>query len=379
MQLKQLTALALAGVVSGQSLTDVIGQNQDLSQLGTLLGQYPDLAQTLGGLSNITVLAPNNAALSALLNDSSVTAAVAADPGLVPAILTYHVLNGTIRSTDITDTPAFPKTLLTNSTYTNVTGGQVVKAETEDNSVVFTSGLLRQSRVATADVTFTGGIVHIIDSVLTIPANDSATALAANLTALAGALTTADLVSTVDMAQDVTIFAPSNEAFAAIQNLAANLSTEQLSSILTYHVVQGTVGYSSSLTSGLQLTTLNNGQVTITIDDGDVFVNSAEVEVADVLVSNGVVHVIDNVLNPDNSTARPDVTASTQLPAFSGASSASGVPFTSGITATGTAAPTGGAGATATSSTAAQAGVPMQTAAVGAAALFGGAAMLANW
>lgn len=85
MQLKQLTALSFAGIVSGQSLTDLIGQNQDLSQLGTLLGQYPDLAQQLGGLSNITVLAPNNAALSALLNDSSVTAAVAADPGLVPA------------------------------------------------------------------------------------------------------------------------------------------------------------------------------------------------------------------------------------------------------------------------------------------------------
>jgi uncharacterized surface protein with fasciclin (FAS1) repeats len=294
--------------------------------------------------------------------------------------LTYHVLNGTIRSTDIHDTPSFPKTLLTNSTYTNVTGGQVVKAETEDGGVVFTSGLLRQSRVATADVTFTGGIVHVIDSVLTIPMNDSATALAANLTALAGALTTADLVNAVDTARDVTIFAPSNNAFAAIQNLAANLSTEQLSSILTYHVVQGTVGYSSSLTSGLQLTTLNKGQVTITIDNGDVFVNSAEVQVADVLVSNGVVHVIDNVLNPQNSTARPDVTASTQQPAFTGASSASGIPFTSGMTATGTAAPTGGAGATATSSGPAQAaGMPMQTAAVGAAALFGGAVMLANW
>lgn len=294
-------------------------------------------------------------------------------------VLTYHVLNGTIRSTDIQDTPSFPKTLLTNSTYTNVTGGQVVKAETEDNSVVFTSGLLRQSRVVTADATFTGGIVHIIDSVLTIPMNDSATAVAANLTALAGALTTADLVSTLDSAEDVTVFAPSNSAFAAIQNLAANLSTEQLSSVLTYHVVQGTVGYSSSLTSGAQLTTLNGGQVTITIDDGDVFVNSAEVQIADVLVSNGVVHVIDNVLNPDNSTARPDVTASTQQPAFTGASSASDVPFTSGITATGSAAPTGGAGATATSSGPAEAGVPMQTAAVGAAALFGGAAMLANW
>lgn len=85
MQLKQLFTLSLAGAVYGQSLTDLISQTPDLSQLGTLLGQYPDLAQTLGGLSNITVLAPNNAALSALLNDSSVTAMVSADPGLVPA------------------------------------------------------------------------------------------------------------------------------------------------------------------------------------------------------------------------------------------------------------------------------------------------------
>lgn len=96
------------------------------------------------------------------------------------------------------------------------------------------------------------------------------------------------------------------------------------------------------------------------------------------LVSNGVVHVIDNVLNPANSTARPDVTASAQQPAFTGASSATETPFTSGITATAS-APTGGAGATATSSGPAEAGVPMQTAAVGAAALFGGAAVLANW
>lgn len=292
--------------------------------------------------------------------------------------MTYHVLNGTIRSTDITNTPAFPKTLLTNSTYTNVTGGQVVKAETEDGGVVFTSGLLMQSKVVTADVTFSGGIVHVIDSVLTIPANDSTTALAANLTALAGALTTADLVSTVDTLQDVTIFAPSNAAFAAIQNLAANLTTEQLSAVLTYHVVQGTVGYSSALTSGMMLPTVQGGRVTITLNDGNVFVNSAEVEVADVLVSNGVVHVIDNVLNPNNSTATPDTTASMQAPAFSGASSASDVPFTSGVTATGPAA-TGGAGATATSTGAVAAGVPVQTAAVGAAALFGGAAMLANW
>lgn len=109
MQLKQLFTLSLAGAVHGQSLTDLISQTPDLSQLGTLLGQYPDLAQTLGGLSNITVLAPNNAALSALLNDSSVTAMVSADPGLVPA--SEHI-NPSPPPRAPTRMPSFTETLL---------------------------------------------------------------------------------------------------------------------------------------------------------------------------------------------------------------------------------------------------------------------------
>lgn len=71
-----------------------------------------------------------------------------------------------------------------------------------------------------------------------------------------------------------------------------------------------------------------------------------------------------------NTTAAPNPTASTEPPAFSGAISGSAVPFTSGITAT--AATTGIASGTSA------AGVPKQTAAIGAAALFGGAAFLAN-
>lgn len=198
MQLKHLTSLALAGLVSGASLTEVISQTPDLSTLGTILEQYPAVASVLANATNITVLAPSNAALAAFLTPA-VTAAVQADPGLVTAVLLYHVLSGTIASTDITATPTFAKTLLTNATYTNVTGGQVIKAQSDDDGgVVFTSGLLQESHVTTADVEFDGGLVHIIDSVLTIPQSDSATALAANLTALAGALTQADLVSTVD-------------------------------------------------------------------------------------------------------------------------------------------------------------------------------------
>lgn len=199
MQLQRLTSLAFACLASGQSLTDVISQTPDLSTLGSLLQSFPAVASTLANATNITVLAPTNAAFAAFLT-ASTNASIQADAGLVPAVLSYHVLSGTIRSTDITSTPAFAKTLLTNATYANVTGGQVVKAQTEGSNVVFTSGLLAKSHVSTADVTFSGGVVHIIDSVLTVPQTPSATAVGANLTALAGALTQANLVSAVDTA-----------------------------------------------------------------------------------------------------------------------------------------------------------------------------------
>lgn len=84
------------------------------------------------------------------------------------------------------------------------------------------------------DVTFDGGVVHVIDEVLTLPMNVSTTAVAANLTAVAGALTRANLVNAVDMMQSVTVFAPSNAAFQAIGNLLPGLDMEALTSILTW-------------------------------------------------------------------------------------------------------------------------------------------------
>lgn len=217
MQLKHLTSLAFACLASGQSLTDVISQTPDLSTLGSLLSSFPAVASTLANATNITVLAPTNAAFAAFLT-ADTNASIQADAGLVPAVLSYHVLSGTIRSTDITSTPVFATTLLANATYANVTGGQVVKAQAgEDGGVMFTSGLLAMSHVTTADVAFSGGVVHVIDSVLTVPQTPSATALAANLTALAGALSQADLVSAVDTAS-VSGFFLSSSFFFFLQN-----------------------------------------------------------------------------------------------------------------------------------------------------------------
>lgn len=117
--------------------------------------------------------------------------------------------------------------------------------------------------------------------------------MAAGLSSLYGALNLTKLVDTVDEARDVTIFAPSNAAFAAIASAASNLSVEAAADILQYHVVAGSVIYSSLITGNTTLETLGGGNITISVIDGSVYVNSAKVITPDVLVANGVVHVID--------------------------------------------------------------------------------------
>jgi transforming growth factor-beta-induced protein len=217
---------------------------------------------------------------------------------------------------------------------------------------------------------FTGGILHIIDTVLTLPLTPSFTAVDSNLTALAGALTATSLLSTVDSLHDVTIFAPSNAAFQAIGSATGSLTAQQLAGILEYHVINGTVGYSTLLTSGLaneSFPTVGGGELQVLVEGGEVFVNSARVIITDIIVANGVMHVLDkfvilfpflftstgledhkqgnpkltrmanSVLNPSNTTATPDPAAPTQAVAFSGAAEASAVPFTSGIVPTTTA------------------------------------------
>ena len=154
-------------------------------------------------------------------------------------------------------------------------------------------------------------------------------------------------------------------------------------------VINGTVAYSSTLMNGSSVPSLLGPNLMITISDGDVFVNSAKVLIPDVLVANGVVHVIDNVLNPNNTMAMPTPTASVQMPAFSGASSMESLgDLTTGVpSATGQpigAAPTPAEDASSTmeggamSTSASGAAQPMKTGAVGAAALFAGAGVWLN-
>jgi hypothetical protein len=110
----------------------------------------------------------------------------------------------------------------------------------------------------------------------------------------------AGLVETLSGEGPFTVFAPTDAAFAALPagTLDAVLADiDLLTAILTYHVVGGTA-LSTDLADGQVVTTLNGADVTVTINAEGVFINDAQVVLADLLADNGVVHVIDAVLLP---------------------------------------------------------------------------------
>ncbi|KAM0326166.1 hypothetical protein ACHAQA_006761 [Verticillium albo-atrum] len=379
MQFSSFIAFALAATAaSAQQLAQLLSQTPELSTLNSLLATVPQVGQMLSTASDITILAPSNQAFEKFMRDHPDQAQMSNNPQAVTALLQYHVVMGMVMSNQLSAQPAFAQTLL-NAPFANVTGGQHVELTLVDNRAMVLSGYKQMSMVTTADVMFSGGVVHIVDTVLSVPGSPARTAVDMGLTSAAGALTRAQLVDAVNAMRDVTIFAPSNEAFKAIGNTAEQLPPQQLGQVLQYHVLDRQVMFSAMLAQaaqggqqgGAMLRTLSGAMVSVRVQDGSVFVNSARVIMADVITSNGVVHVLDNVLNPAATQLTPDTSRATQAPAFDGAQRSNQEPFTQGINPTTTVMP---AMQTMRPNAAGHAAMP----AAAVMGLLGGAAALAN-
>lgn len=122
-----------------------------------------------------------------------------------------------------------------------------------------------------------------------------------SLSTLVTAVKAADLVETLSGKGPFTVFAPTNDAFAALpkgtlEELLKPENKHELQEILTYHVVSGAID-SKSLKSG-PLKTVEGEEVNVKVENGQVTVNGAKVITADIKASNGVIHVIDGVLHP---------------------------------------------------------------------------------
>ncbi|WP_299677797.1 fasciclin domain-containing protein [uncultured Roseobacter sp.] len=128
---------------------------------------------------------------------------------------------------------------------------------------------------------------------------------AGSFSTLVAAVEAADLVDTLKGEGPFTVFAPTDEAFAAlpegtVESLLQPENKDQLIAILTYHVVPGKV-MSTDLSDGMSATTVQGGDLTVDLSDG-VKINEASVTSADVEASNGVIHVVDTVILPEESS-----------------------------------------------------------------------------
>ncbi|KAL8745409.1 MAG: hypothetical protein Q9190_002435, partial [Brigantiaea leucoxantha] len=302
---------------------------------------------------DVTILVPNNDAFNKIPYSSLGPAFKANQSDIIRSVLQYHVLPGLHPSGSYNGSFSFDTTWLQNSSYTNVTGGQVVGGVRQAGDVnVFISGVGSRSTMVQSvrlslsppfvnpilltfsckqDLAFDGGIVHAIDTFLIPPQPFVATAPTFNLTAAGGAITNASLDTYTNEHKDLTIFVPQNSAW---QSLGATLQTmplSELQDILDYHIVNGThfIGYSANLPNATILRSRQGSNLTITSASNSLFVNSARIIQPDLLISNGVMHVIDNFLNPNASavTAQPELP--TQPPVLQGSAiSGNVVPFT---------------------------------------------------
>lgn len=248
------------------------------------------LETALSGEGPFTVFAPTDFAFAAL-PDGTIDALLADPQGILTDILLYHVAGANALSTDLSD----------GQTITTLNGKDVTV--TINSNGVF----INDAQVVFADIVASNGVVHVIDAVLTPPTTTVVDVIVDSPVhnTLEAAVLAADLAGTLSGEGPFTVFAPTDDAFAALPagTIDALLADPQglLTEILLYHVVGAEV-LSSDLSDGQTAMTLNGQDLTVSITNDGVFINDAQVIVADIVTDNGVVHVIDAVLLPSTSS-----------------------------------------------------------------------------
>jgi uncharacterized surface protein with fasciclin (FAS1) repeats len=261
-----------------------------------------DLVDALNS-GTFTVFAPNNAAFQALLDSDPAWNAITDIPvDVLTSVLLFHVVEGEVRAADLSDT--YVNTL---STGPNM--------EPLSLQITTTGGVAFDGDAAplTTDVETSNGVVHIIDKVM-LPNSLTDFALSnPDFSLLVGALADprfngAFLGALTMEGVDFTVFAPNNEAFQALLdsdptwNSTADIDENLLGLVLSYHVVAGANVQSDQLSNGQVITMYDGGDVTVDLANGAALQTGSgqtvNIILTDVQGTNGVIHVVENVLLP---------------------------------------------------------------------------------
>ena len=292
-----IASLMASPIVIADDTQDIPTNAQNTGVHDSLVAalSHAGLVSALQADGPFTVFAPTDDAFAAAGIDLS-TFDTDEENATLSDILLYHVVSGSVAASDVTD------------------GMSAEALNSDDLSFTVSNGsvMVNDATVTTADVMASNGIIHVIDKVLMPPADLADIPTVAQgtgiHTSLVAAVVQAELLTTLQGDGPFTVFAPTDDAFAAAGIDLAALDTVEgkaaLTDILLYHVVSGAVP-SSAVTDGMSAAAVNGDDLSFTVGEG-VMVNDANVVLADVPASNGVIHVIDKVLMPPADVTEED-------------------------------------------------------------------------
>ena len=225
--------------IESNTITDFVANNDDYSSLNAAL-QKTGLDIVLAGEGDFTVFAPNNAAFDIFLNG---TALEDVENNVLVPILLNHVLNTSIAASSFET--GYQKNLATEAS----TGSNLDLFIDTSNGVILNG----QAAVTTSDITTDNGIIHAVNTVIELPTLDTFLSLDPQLASSYEALTDEGntTFSTLfsDLNEDITVFAPNNEAIADLLDggTIADIDNDVLARVLSNHILSGIVGTSSCL------------------------------------------------------------------------------------------------------------------------------------
>ncbi len=283
---------AIDRVLLPNDLVAVAAGNPNFSTLVEAVTKA-ELVDALRATGPFTVFAPTNDAFSALFAQLGVSGVEDLTKEQLTPILLYHVLGQEVPSS----------ALKAGQTAATLQKGLVTILKREGKVTV--NGI----SVVIPDVEASNGVIHAIDRVL-LP-NDLVAVAAGNpnFSTLVEAVTKAELVDALRATGPFTVFAPTNAAFRTLFiklgiSGIEDLTKEQLTPILLYHVLSGAV-LSTDLSDSLTAPTLLEGnRITVSINGSNVRIDNQNVAATDVAATNGVIHVLDEVLLPTGRVTR---------------------------------------------------------------------------
>ncbi|MHC4939380.1 MAG: fasciclin domain-containing protein [Planctomycetota bacterium] len=244
--------------------------------------QQAELVSALQGEGPFTVFAPTDEAFAALPKGTVESLLKPKNKAKLQAILKYHVVAGAVPAAKVI----------------GLKGAVTLQGQRVDIKVADKTVMVDGARVVKADIRCGNGIIHVIDKVI-LPESRDITQVAAGANTfktLLAAAKAAGLAETLASKGPFTVFAPTDEAFAklpagTVENLLKPENKKALQAILLYHVVSGRV-YSEQAMKLTEAKTLQGSKVAI---------GTLKISATDIDASNGVIHVIDQVILPPKS------------------------------------------------------------------------------